>query len=409
MARVDLRRVFIMVSALALTMIYAASWLGMIGDPVLRTGSDFIAFHAAGRILETHGPARVYDLRLQQQAESEVLGRPIEQTDVFPFVHPAFIFPLLKLTIDEDYSASFVRWAAVMLILFTAAGLVLARWGFEPPEKGLTGLAVTGAVLFFPAFISLANGQDTAILVLGCALWAYGLSTERDWPAGLGLGLAVIRPHLALVLALPFLFQRRRVWWGFFTAASALAIFSVILLGPDGTLNYLRILAVSGSGQGYHTNEAGMVNLIGLLTRTAAWLPEVWIRATGWIAYALSIIWLCWLWRRSSDLSEKHIGLAVLVSLFAAPHLHYHDTALLLIPIFGLARILVQNGQMKSTHAALLPLIVSLVLVFTYNPTLQYVGLHLVMLLAGLWLWYPRDLERFIRNRLPVRPSKPIS
>jgi hypothetical protein len=209
---------------------------------------------------------------------------------------------------------------------------------------------------------------------------------------------------VALVLALPFLFQRRRVWWGFFAAASALAAFSILLLGPDGTMSYLRILTVSGSGEGYHINEAAMVNLIGLLARNVAWLPAAWIRWTGWAVYLATIAGLCVAWARSRALDERRLGLAVLAALFTAPHLHYHDAALLLIPVFGLGRMLVRTGHWAPSAAALLPLAVSLFLLFTYNEVLKFIGLGLVMIALGSWLGFPAHMQRLV-GRLPVAAS----
>jgi len=118
-----------------------------------------------------------------------------------------------------DYVPAFLTWSVLMSILFVLCAIILIR--LVPQAQGWDRwILLLGTALFFPAFFSVINGQDTALLFTGspqCGL--YGLIQERDRLAGLGLALTLIRPHMGVMLALPFIFRRRKVWWWFVVGA----------------------------------------------------------------------------------------------------------------------------------------------------------------------------------------------
>ncbi len=136
-----------------------------------------------------------------------------------------------------------------------------------------------------------------------------------------------------------------------------------------------------------------MVNLVGLLTRLAPGLEAHLIRWVGWGVYLAAIIVLCMIWTRSQALDERHFGLAVLLSVFFAPHLHYHDLTLLLIPLACNMVFVVREGWVERKTAALLPLAVSLALLLgSLAPILKYNLPYLVMVFLSVSLWLPNSL-----------------
>ena len=70
-------------------------------------------------------------------------------------------------------------------------------------------------LVFFPIAVALTQGQDTALLFLGASAFVVLLRADRDLAGRAVLSLTVIRPHIALGIALPFLFARRQVFLGF--------------------------------------------------------------------------------------------------------------------------------------------------------------------------------------------------
>jgi hypothetical protein len=109
---------------------------------------------------------------------------------------------------------------------------------------------------------------------------------------------------------------------------------------------------------------------------------------------------LCTLWAKSKAVSEKHICLAVLASLFTAPHMHYHDLTLLLVPLVVSMLVLVHGGYLRARDTCLAPLAVSLVLLFgSLVPVLKYNLPYLVMFLIVLVAWFPDRLFRAFHLR----------
>jgi len=408
------RNIFVIAGIASLLLIYPILYLRVISDPVQRTAADFLPFYAAGRIAITQGMSKVYDWEAQRNAEDDVLnetirqmlvsrgqpviqqdyGAPIQMTEVNPFPHPPFILPVLMLLARLDYVPAFVTWSVLMSILFILCAIILLR--LVPQARGRDRWVLfLGTVLFFPAFFSVINGQDTALLLLGASMWLYGLLQERDGISGLGLALTLIRPHMGLMLGLPFLFKRRKVMWWFCAGAGILVLASVLMLGWTGIVNFLRILVTSADGEGNKFfNENMMVNLIGLLRRTFPILEAAFVRLVGWIGFAVAIIYLCVVWGKNAEIKERHIGLAVIVTIIGVPHIHYHDLALVLIPIIGVIRVMLDKKLLKTSDAVLLPLSASLLLFVSYLllPALKYFIPYLLEVLMLAALWFPEKI-----------------
>jgi hypothetical protein len=382
----SLRRIFILVGSLSLIISYLGIWIRFINNPVERTGSDFIAFYSAGRVAQSNGAAYVYNISLQQDIQEEQVGFSLVPEQVLLYNHLPFLIPILYTLVSADYVESFYRWIFLLLALFITSiaflSGVLKDARFDSSTRLIAGV---GSLLFLPLFFSLMNGQDSAFLFLGTALWMYGLFSGKEIAAGLGLSLTTIRPHIALILALPMLFSYRKVFLGFILGSGVLALLSFLILGMQGTREFVEILFISANGEWYGMKESAMYNLIGLLVRTVPWLEVSTIRAIGWIIYGVTGISLCIVWAKNRNIQDGQIGLTVALALFVAPHLHFHDLTLLLIPIYELIRSSTRSAGLKTSIAIALPIAISLLLLLSNSsPFLQYSIPYLILLsLAG--------------------------
>jgi len=403
--KINLRRVFVVAALASLLLSYALLWLRMITTPVDQTGPDFIAFYAAGRIAQAEAPARVYDLALQQHYEEEVIGFDVAPEHISPFLHPPYIVPLAQALALDNFILSFVLWDVVMLVFLALGAAPLYYLLKEGLSRRQRLVLLAGILLFFPCYASLMIGQDSAIVYLGVCLWLFGLLTEKDWLAGLGLAAMTLRPHLVLPLALPFLFtctcasagKRRGVWWWFLIGAAALALVSLAYVGVDGVEGFFRILLVSGQGENYHTGEEHMFNTIGVLWRAFPDMPSLYVHGIGWGVYLAATAGLCVLWAKMPLLSERHLSLAVILALFTSPHSHIQDLVLLIVPLACLMLVWLRKKYLPPRDAVLLPLAASLVLLFSFfTEFLKYGVYYLVILFLLLALWFP---DRLFRKR----------
>ena len=387
-----LRRIFIVAGIVSLFVSYLGVWIRFINNPVERTGADFIHFYSAGRIAQSEGAGQVYDLALQHKIEEQQVGFLLAPGQVLPYNHMPFLIPILQTIVSPDYVSSFYRWVLIMVTIFMTGIIILGRILTESDmDRRSILLASIGSFLFLPLFFSLMNGQDTAFLFLGAAIWMYGLITKREMIAGFGLSLTTVRPHIALILALPMLFSYRKAFLGFLIGSGILALISFLIIGVDGTREFIDIILISAGGEWYGMKQYAMYNLIGILMRVLPWLEAATIRAIGWIVYGVTIIILCIFWARSKNLEVGKIGLTVILALFTVPHLHFHDLTLLLIPIYEMIHYSAGNDRLKTSIATALPIAISLLLLLSnISPLLQYTFPYLIMFALIAYPYYSK-------------------
>lgn len=118
--------------------------------------------------------------------------------------------------------------------------------------------------------------------------------------------------------------------------------------------------------------ESAMFNLIGMLLRIFPSARVELIREVRWIGYAIGILLTTVTWYKYRLGLSAKLSVAIILALFFAPHLHYHDLTLLIIPLVLLT--------VKDGRTSLIPLGVSFLLLllnslFYVLPYLLYVNL----------------------------------
>lgn len=377
--------------AISLLAIYSVWWGRMIGDPVERSGADFIAFYSAGRIAQAHGFASIYDIEQQHKIEQEVVGFPLAERQVLLYNHMPYLVPLLALVVNNNYVESFERWVLVLISIYLIGTqfLITSLFAAEKAEIRFALLIVT--LTFSPLFISLWQGQDTAFLYLGVVFWCIGILKKKDWLIGVGLALATVRPHISIALAVPLLFKYQRAWWRSLLLIGVLALFSLMILNVQGTIGFVNLLRISSEGVWFGMRPAAMLNLLGLLLRIVQFpTPGVasWI---GWLIYLIGIILISALWQRSMIMDGRLLGLSILIALVTAPHLHLHDLTLLIFPLLFVARD--RMVTLSEPRWVLFPLAASLFLLIGILLDVVYYILPylLFVVLAWLLLYPPRS------------------
>jgi len=383
----DLRKVLLLAGTFFLATWYALLLAYMItGYMGLKGEADYLAHYSAGYIIRYVSSERLYDLDLQRQIQESV-APPERLERYYYYNHPPFLAGILGWVTTKDYNASYFRWVLFLIVFhLTSLGLLLTlmrRFQWQTEEIWVLGIS---GLLFAPLFVAYLKGQDSTFLLLGVSLWTFGLLTSRDRVAGLGLALAAIRPQVALVLAIPFLFKRRRVWWWFLAWGLILLAYCYLLVGVQGLEGFVQILLFSGQERGIDVNK--MITLMGAILRIFPNIDPQLFQIIGYGGYALTILFLCFLWARSRALEFKHIGLAILLSMVFSPHMHNHDLSLMLIPALGAATMLADHQVWSRKYAVLLPPGVSLILAVNNVSYIKTV-VYLLMLALALLLWFP--------------------
>ncbi|MHB8777038.1 MAG: glycosyltransferase family 87 protein, partial [Anaerolineales bacterium] len=358
---INLWRVFQITAASSLAIIYIFQWGRMITTPSLRTGADFMAFYAAGRVAQEEGFSKVYDIGSQHEIEQIVVGFDLTTEQVLLYNHVPYLIPILQLLVSADYIGSFICWSILMFCIYVIANVFFLNTISPARNKKSYSALLAGTLLFFPFFNGLLLGQDTALLFLGLAIWCAGILKKQDWLAATGLALTTIRPHICLTLAIPFFFRHRKVWWRFFVIAGLLMLTSVLMIGKEGTFGFINLLQISASGTWHGMNESDMFNLIGLMLRAFPAYEPGFVRILGWVGYIAGIGLASVLWIKAHDFDGWLLGMSIIIALVFAPHLHYHDLTLLIIPLIFSATT--PDSTILPERMAQLPMGVSLFLV----------------------------------------------
>ncbi len=239
--------------------------------------SDFFSFWAGARL----AGGGMYDARqveaLQQSVSPLVTSKP--------YIRPPFYAVLLWPLGQLPFRAAYLVWFLINL------GAVIAfvwAWRFRPESY-------IACALFIPLGYSFGMGQDAPLLLLSFAAGARLIERRNDLLGGAVLALCAIKPHLALLLPVVLLAQRRyRALVGMAAAGGVLYLLSAAALGMEWPVAFVRaalenesgihprLLGLSGFTEGLHGVRwvlpvlaiAGAA-LVYVRARAAAWLPAI--------------------------------------------------------------------------------------------------------------------------------------
>ena len=279
--------------------------------------SDWPSYATGGRIILSDHPERLYDLGEQARQEAIITGggHLVHQQgvgDLLPF-HETPWFSLLIapfVLLGNDIGAR--AWVLLQLVALGAGLLLLAegdRW------RALRAFA--GA----PAAILLLNAQTLGLVVLGLGLaWAL-YRRGRQVPAGLALGICLVKPQLLLPLAAALVVAREwRVIAGWTAALAGLAAVTALRL-PD-LLWQWPAFAVGRAGQmGTDLSLVGLVAPLGL----PHGLSQV---VSGGVIVVAIVAVLVAAYRRRQD-QPTAVAIVMVGGLLAAPHALGSDLILL--------------------------------------------------------------------------------
>lgn len=236
----------------------AASLLVLHNQRTAKT--DFVSLAVAQRLAAT-SPDQLYDVEVQLDLQRQLSGGPDDAAR--PFVNPPFVAQLAGLVAGQDLAEGYVRMALLNLAALAGTGWALCRAApaLGPLRRGLLILGMIGA---FPVATAMAEGALSLIVGAGLALVLVGERERRDWWCAIGLALATIKPHLALV-AMVVLICRGR--WGavsrFAVMGATMLLTSVATIGLQPWLDYPRaVLDMGGEAAPERVYSLRWVNLL---------------------------------------------------------------------------------------------------------------------------------------------------
>lgn len=357
--------------ALAVLVICAAAWLiGWATHRSAPAGFDFIAIYASARLVATGNPAAVVDRDAIFAVERATLPeRTIFANNANPPALSLVLAPIGALPYDVAY---------VVMLTLSVAALAAAAFLVAPlaaPDQRLRLFPF--ALLAPPSTIALAQGQTTPLMLLVIA------ASLRAPPlvSGALLGLLALRPQLLPLFAIIALADRqRRV--PFVLVAATIGLVSLLMVGPDGLVRYLDLLAPQAAEL-----RPGELGIAALLRRAGIGAFDPGVASLGLSTIAMLVAAVFILRTRA----ERRMEAAAPATLLATPHALLHD-AILVYPAIA-ARAL-------TTRSTVMWIGTGLIAVLVHEAGIPVAPLWLLALL----LWPARVVPPY-RGDAPARTA----
>ncbi len=280
------------------------------------TGHDFVAFYAASKAVLGGDAAMVYDRDFMMAAQIEIVGT--SDIGYLAFMYPPTYLLLVAPLATLPYFPALALWQILPFVTF----LLLLRRIALPP---IALVMAAGAPAVAQALFAGQNGLVFA-LCLGGGLMVLD---RRPLLAGLLLGLATVKPQLA-VLLVPALIAGRewKALAAMLATGTGIVVLSAVLLGPDVWSNYMTVpgdvrefLALGQFPWSRMPTVYAAARLVGL-SDTAGTL----LQAAG---TSMAVAGIAWTWWRG-DPANLRIASVLAAAPLATPFMYDYDLPFML-------------------------------------------------------------------------------
>lgn len=400
--------------------VVAMLWLNMLfahgyWEGTRRGLTDFSVLYTAGTILrEGHGH-QLYDRDLQYRVQEAFTGHVGFRRGPLPFIHPPFeglIFWPLSLF---KYNSAFLVWDAISVLALLGVGIILRSCIDWFHEVALWKFMLC-ALAFFPVVMCLLQGQDSILLLLFCALALRAMRRNSDVAAGCWLALGSFKFQFTVpIVALFFLWKRRRVVLGFLPIAAILVLASIGISGLRSLIDYpqfaLRVVETQKLGG---VPLALLPNLHGLIVGWNGMRP-MW--ATIAMAVAASILLLGFAVVRGRKVGfvssqndfDLQFSLASVIAVLLAWQTNIHDLSLLILPLILLIGCGLRSRDSGQEKFRLLypplPLLISPLWMILWLK-IGHVNLMAIPMIWWAWMLADELSDRKCRNLGVTTPGK---
>jgi hypothetical protein len=321
--------------------IFARSLGGPIG---LFTQTDYVAIAISTRIVSSGEGARLYDFNVQLQEQQALraegylsLGLDESRTLKYPYPYAPFIAVFWSPLAALSPLAGMALWDLLNLAAFVAGLWFLLC--MLPLTRISRLLVLLGGITCFPLIVNLEQGQSSGLVMFGLGVGVALLKRGHDLPAGLALGLLLIKIQWLPVIFLVLLIKRR--WWSLLGLSAAGATMLGITLGTLGTGWIPGYLDIVQRAQLWardlvldpwysHSLSGGVTALIGHGTDEV--VQNINNLALIAVVVLLILVWRGE-WRTSTARWDGAMALTVLAAIFTNPQVNTHDLCLLALPI----------------------------------------------------------------------------
>ena len=324
---------------------------GLLDRHGLVKGTDFVHFYVLGSLAAQHRGAALYNTLLQSVLAEQIVpgAQPLYFVALYgPQVSLVFA-PFARL----PYGWALLAWSLLSCMIYTAC--CFAVWKTCPRLKQ-HWMTVVILAIAYPAFFHLIAWGQTSAPALACFTVAYlALRSNRQFLAGLAIGLLIYKPQLGFVAAGLFLFsgQWTALIGALISAAGELSV-GWIYYGTSVMRDYWSALRHITKMLPYLEPRPYTTHSL-----RSFWSMLVPSPAAATVLYVASAIIVLisgvYVWRSRAPLSIRYSAMLV-VTVLVAPHLTVYDLVIL-APVFLL---LADWGLKEDVSPSSLPILLYL-------------------------------------------------
>jgi alpha-1,2-mannosyltransferase len=373
--------------ACALSLYYGFHGETFMGRPL---GSDFVQFYAAGRLLNQHQFARIYDIPDFARLQHEIVPE-MAPTQMLIFAYPPALVQLFRPFALLPYKWAYCAWLVFSLAVYASGLWLLFRNRLCASYRRTAFLLSLSAPMY--TLETWIGGQLSVITFFAVALFVYCFENRWLALAGLALGLASFKPSLiAIPAAMMIVSGCWRMFAGLCTSTALMILVSITTAGVDGFglwIGRLKVFSSIATSNDPILRRTKYVDLNSFFTILLGGNSVA--RGIATLATALAFLILAWSWWRSRHQShdvQRFLWAATLTwTLMINIYVPVYDTILLVPAAALVARSLA--GRSKQVQAALQVWLILLWLVpWLTQSWADYLRLQiLTVVLAGFGYW----------------------
>ncbi len=296
---------------------------------------DFILYYTGGRYFLDGRLNELYDFAAQEVFQSKTLRLGVPHFT--PFNHPPF-----TTLFYAPFAMAGFEWG---LVLWMVTGLIALFLAWRMLHRELSALSVYSPLrlsllsfCFYPTIAWALANQNSAFTFLIYTSTYIQLRRGRDLSGGAVLGCLLYKPQLALTPAFILLIKGRfRALTGFLLMSSLLIVLG-LLLSPEATLTYMRVLpqiAELPFLPGYPIEK--MHNFYGFSVLLLAHLTSVRVVETTALLLMIGGLLVVAAWWRTTPWQPTRqwdltFAFTLALGLLISPHLMIYDLMALLLP-----------------------------------------------------------------------------
>ena len=315
---------------------------------------DFSAYYVAAHLAAEHPHGRLYypayfpDGRTVSHGAANGWKEVVHHyglSEAITFVYPPFFAVLLAPLAHFSYGAAYGLWNACTALLTFVSVWIIFRLGGKRIGAELTVVLIAGLSSYSPFFFELVVGQAASLLLFLCALGAWLLSRDRDWPSAFCFAVATMIKMTPIVVV-PLLAMHRKWKWlaAYGCWMVTLILFSVWRMGWAAHEQFLHEVMPSMSCGVATFDDVSIVAFVQELflgyvpmdkwQATLPWMACAVSKAVSFVVLGLGMFQF-YRYRREEKL-VLHLVLLLLLSLAISPITWIHHYVIGLLPFLYL-------------------------------------------------------------------------